>query len=274
MKIDNFAILLNTCDSYSDLWPIFFQQLKKNFKIDDIPIYINTESKTYFDSELNIQMFQKEKINMAWSTRLKESIKEIKEEYILSIPEECILESETNHKDIHQALEILINDISASSICLVKIPGSKKASSKIGKFVVREYNYRNLIVQQASIWRKSRYLAYIKDGENPWEFEVLSSARGLRFNDEFYCIDDNENEVLDYNYGHLVTRGYWLKEELTRLESKLNIIFDKQKRAVKSREEINREYSRYSMFFWKLRYKKYKILIFKKFFGGSHDTVG
>jgi hypothetical protein len=254
--------MLNSCDAYSDLWENFFSQLKLNFPVvKEMNVYINSESIDFFDNDMkviNVHPSQKH----PWSDRLRYCVSKITEEFVISIPEECIIESVVALDQFNQALEILNNDLNTAVVQLVKIPG-KKTKNKIGPFIQREYDFRNLISQQASIWRTSKYYEYIKLNETPWEYEVLSSARGPIGNDTFYCIDDNEKEVFDYNYGVLVTRGYWAKEELERIEEKLSISFNRNARPVLTLDEINQKINKYSMFYWKLRYKKYKILLHK-----------
>ena len=259
----NFAILLNSCDSYSDLWHTFFDQLFLNLKIDNLKVYINSETKSYVDDRFIIVNHHKDFSSLSWSSRLREVVSSVKEDFILSIPEEVILESPVDLSVFYDALRLLSSDKFVASVCLVKIPGKKDYSKVSTKFVKRVYDYRNLIVQQASIWRKSFYLDYIKPNESPWEFEVLSSARGVINQHKFFAVDDNEKEVFDYNYGHLVTRGYFMFEEVKRLECKLNLTFDYSAREAKSQLELEKLKNPLSMFYWRLRAKKYWILLFK-----------
>lgn len=261
-SISSIALMLNSCDSYSDLWENFFIQLKLYFpQVQEMNIYINSESVDYVDNELNITNVHPENPS-AWSNRLKYCVSKIKEEFTISIPEECILESRVDIKKFNQAIDILINDVEAAVVQFVKIPGDKE-DVKIGPYVRRKYSFKNLVSQQAAVWRTSKYLEYIKPNETPWEYEVLSSARGPIGNDRFYCVDDNEKEVFDYNYGILVTRGFWVREELIRLEEKLSVLFDHTIRPAASFIEINQKINKFSMFYWRLRFKKYKILLLK-----------
>jgi hypothetical protein len=262
MNANKIAIILNSCDAYSDIWEVFFIQLKRNFPlIFSMNVYINSESKNHMDSELNIINIHPPK-EMSWSNRLKYCVSRIHEEFVISIPEECILESEVDVVKFEQAVRLLENNINCAVVQLVKIPGVK-IGSKLGPYIERKYNYRNLISQQASIWKTSKYFEYIRSNETPWEFEILSSARGPIRDDKFYCIADDEIEVFNYNYGILVTRGFWVKEELDRLETKLGISFDKSVRPVLTFDEINKKINRWSMFYWSLRLKKYIILLAK-----------
>jgi hypothetical protein len=264
IKISNIALMLNTCDAYSDLWELFFDQLKLNFGIiKNMHIYINSETKNYDDPELKITNVNYD-LDNKWSNRLKKCIASIKEEFIISIPEECILESKVDMFDFNKAIDLLIIDQDIACVQLVKIPGNK-LGERFGPYIQRKYDYRNLISQQASIWRTSKYVNYVIENTTPWEFEVLSSARGLLGDDKFYCISDDSSEVFNYNYGLLVTRGYWVKEEIDRLVRNYGFTFNLDARPVLYFDEINKKINKFSWFYWNLRYKKYIILISKIF---------
>jgi hypothetical protein len=260
--INKVALILNSCDAYSDLWEIFFDQLKLNFPIvRDMKVYINSESIDYIDEELNVINVHPPKF-MPWSERLKYCLSKIEEEFTISILEDFIIESEVDCNKFYDALDLLIKEESSVVVHFVKIPGKKNNFGK-GPYIQRSYDYRNLISLQASIWKTSKFLKYIQPNENPWEVEVLSSARGPIGSDTFYCVDDNETEVFDYNYGLLVMKGYWFKEELNRLEQKLSITFNHDARLIASNDDLKEKKYRLFLFYWRLRFRKYKILIFK-----------
>lgn len=266
MMIDNknIAILLNTCDKYSDIWENFFYMLNKNFPLaKSLNIYINSESIDYINDDLRIFNIHPDNQSISWSTRLKECVSKIGEDFIISVPEEVILESKVDMVRFNEALEIFRDNKNCAAVQLVKIPGFKIAD-KYSNFVRREYDYRNLISQQAAIWSREKYFNYINNNESPWEFETLSSARGTFSNDVFYCVSDQVDQVFDYNYGMLVYRGYWAKEELLRLEKSLGLKFNLNAREILDIESINKKFSRFSPFFIKLRLKKWTILIKKK----------
>ena len=260
----NIAILLNTCDKYSDIWENFFYMLNKNFPLaKSLNIYINSESIDYINNDFRIINIHPDNKFVSWSTRLKECVSKIEEDLVISVPEEYILESEVDMIRFNEALEIFKDNMNCAAVQLVKIPGPKIAD-KYSNFVRREYNYRNLISQQAAIWNREKYFNYINNNESPWEFETLSSARGIISNDVFYCVSDKVANVFDYNYGMLVYRGYWAKEELLRLEKYFGLKFNLTAREILDIESINNKFSRFSPFFIKLRMRKWTILIKKK----------
>jgi hypothetical protein len=256
--------MLNTCDKYNDLWPIFFDCISKFWDCGEVNIYINSESLDYFDARYNIINIHPPQINMDWSSRLKYCTSIIKEDYVINIPEECLIEETVDMSLLYKSIQMLDRNSNIASICFVHIPGEKFDSNEFMPFKQRKYDLRNLISQQACIWRREKWLKYITTGESPWEYEALSSARGIYKDDIFFAVDDNVSEVLRYNYGYIVYRGFWCKEELERLNTKLNIKFDLSKREIMPKAEIDKITKRNLVFYFTLRIKKYIILIKKK----------
>jgi hypothetical protein len=240
--------------------------LKKYFPIStNLNIYINSESIDYTNSEFNIINIHPGNPSISWSSRLRECVSKIDEKLVLSIADDFILESEVKMNRFIEALEIFRDNHNCAAVQLVKIPGDKK-NVNYTNFKLREYDYRNLISHQAAIWNRKKYLDYIKDNETPWEFEVLSSARGVLSNDDFYCVDDDVDEIFDYNYGLLILKGYWIKQELSRLESSQGLIFKRDARETLDLESMPKKVSSRGIYpsYIKLRFKKWSIIIKKR----------
>lgn len=259
------ALMLNTCDKFSDLWPLFFDCLYK-FWNPKYPVYLNSETKDYYDERFKIIPVHPEQ-NSYWSDRLHNCVQTIKEDYILCIEDECLIEEKVDVEKINQAISMLDEDPNIACVWLVHVvPGNVTTDTQNMPFREKEYDYRTLINQQVCLWRRKKWLKYIKPKENPWEYECLGSARGRFENDRFFVVDVNEPEVVKYGYGFIVYRGYWCKEEKERLEKKLGLKFDENARKTKTRENIDALTNRNLLFYNRLRFQKWIILFKKKLF--------
>jgi len=262
------AIMFNTCDKFNDLWPLFFECLDRFWK-PKYDIYVNSETIDYKNENYNIINIHPNN-NISWSDRLYNCVNKIDSEYIICIEDECLIEEKVNIEYIDQAVNMMDNNNNIACIHFMHIPGEKFDDESNLPFVKRKYNYRNLITQQVCIWRKNKWLKYIKNNENPWEYECLGSARGVIGNDEFYSVKDDLADVVVYGYGFIVYRGCFMKEELERLEQKLSLKFDKSARAIKTKDEIERNTNIDLWFYNRLRIKK-RIILFKKFVCGMFN---
>ena len=51
-----YSILVNSCDAYKDVWPMFFYILNKTWCGDLPDVYLNTESEFYQDDYIDVKI--------------------------------------------------------------------------------------------------------------------------------------------------------------------------------------------------------------------------
>ncbi|MBR2668842.1 MAG: hypothetical protein IKE36_03490, partial [Solobacterium sp.] len=76
--MDKVVLLVNSCDAYEDCWIPFFTLLKKYWN-PHMPIYLNTETKSWSFEGLDIrtlQLYRKED-KPEWSERLIRTLQNI-----------------------------------------------------------------------------------------------------------------------------------------------------------------------------------------------------
>ena len=91
-------MLLSTYDGGEDLWEGFFTALVSEWDNFDMPIVMNTESKSYKFKDLNIKCFNfyKPGQKIPWAKRLIRTLKAIKTDYILFFLEDFWLEDKVD----------------------------------------------------------------------------------------------------------------------------------------------------------------------------------
>ena len=93
MQEDRYSIFINTTDSFEDCWEPFFKLFKQYWPEYNGKIYLNTETKEYFYSGLNIISIQNGLEGKPWSQCLKHALELIDEEYMLYMQEDYFLHS-------------------------------------------------------------------------------------------------------------------------------------------------------------------------------------
>lgn len=227
--MNNFSILVNTTDSFEDCWEPFFKLFKKFWPEYKGKIYLNTETKSYNYSGLDIFPIKNSLVDQSWSKCLKYALNTIEDEIILYLQDDYFLNNYVNSKIINQLIEKMKNSIincihlhpcasagpfeSSEFIDLLKF--SKKAAYKIGT--------------QASLWKKDFMKKYIRDHEDAWHFEIYGTRRAWRHNEEIYIYNyqNNKNKIIPYNATGIV-KGKWKKEFVVDLfeENEIFIDFD------------------------------------------------
>lgn len=218
------AVLVNSCDKYEKLWPIYFGMLKRFWKDCDYPIYLNTEAKQYSFGDLDIKVLNSSATNLPWSKRLREAVLKIDSEFMLLTLDDFILEEPVNLDSLRICVDAMNNSPNIGVIQLVVGSGTGEIRYDVLREQPKKQPYR--INCQMAIWKKEYLLKILRDFETPWEFEKYGSIRSRRYKEEVYAWAFEEGYVFTYNWGKPIIGGKWNLDETDRLEEKLGIRFD------------------------------------------------
>jgi hypothetical protein len=246
MNSSSCAVLVLSCDKYSDLWSPFFLFFYKYWKDCPYPVYLGTNQKKFEHKNVK-QIFSGKSSN--WSEELEIILSQIPEDYILLFLEDYFIYEMVDNKKINFILNTMIEKDSAF-IRLAAFPKKYNALwpytplpdyPSIGE-VAKGSKYRlNL---QTSIWKKEILLKLLNKKESPWEFETEASKRSDSLSHPFLCIipeksKKNVHGPITY-YCTALTHGKWMRGAV-KLSKKENIPIDLSSREVESRwEEFKR----------------------------------
>lgn len=106
-KMDNCALLICSCDKNEDLWGMFFYYFHKYWSGCDLPIYLNTESKTFYDKYFKIQSFGMfpNGDDDKWSLRLRRHLERIPEDYVVLILDDFFVREEVDEDELAWCLD-------------------------------------------------------------------------------------------------------------------------------------------------------------------------
>lgn len=221
---NNIALLVNSCDKYETLWPIYFGMLKRFWQDCNCPIYLNTESKKYSFDGLEINVLNSSSEKLPWSKRLREVLLKIDSELILLTLDDFILEEPVDTAMLNTCIDTITNHHEIGVIQLVV--GSENGQIEYPHLREQQKKQAYRINCQMAIWRKEYLLKILRDFETPWEFEKFGSIRSRRYKEKVYAWSSEENYVFTYNWGKPIIGGKWNLDEVDRLEEKLGIKFD------------------------------------------------
>lgn len=233
---DNCALIINSCDAYEDIWPLFFAAFKENWPGCDLEIYLNTESKTFKFDGLNLVSFNKDHIvkGVPWGKRLIELQKRIDKPFIVSLFDDFILEGPVDVETLKECLNLMLKDKDISAFYFLAIPGAERSDGIHQKFNFLE-NFTDYKINSApAIWRKSSLIKYTGENDNPWAWEVFGTARTYFEKDRFYSLRNNDQMIFKYNYalGGAIRRGKWVSSVVVPLLEKYQLHVDLNKRGI------------------------------------------
>lgn len=210
----NFAIVILSCDKYSDLWPGFFHQLKKTL---DTPIkkYLVTNHLGYEDSYTDNLQIIRNGDDQDWSSNILAALNKISEQKIFIILEDIFISSKVKMQDFERLVQFSVED----DVQHIKYMGYPNAQISFDEYLSKYEAGMPYLVSVCGIWDRGYLKSLILEGENPWEFEVNASYRAKYSAKRFYGC----NKPL-FEYKNMVEKGGWIPASIDwALRSKVPI---------------------------------------------------
>lgn len=221
-----FAVLILSCDKYSDLWEPFFSQFWKNWPNCPYKVYLGSNEVVYKKDKRVITLQSGKDLN--WSSSYKKILEQIPEEHVFVWLEDAFLTKSVNVELFAKCFNLLKNK-SARHIHFRPVPKPDSiVDEDFGKYL-KGMPYAATVM---GFWNKEYLKRILLDGENAWNFEIMGSYRAS-FDEGFYCL---LNPVI--NYIHLVEKGKWIKKGITECE-KHNIKLNLNKRKIMPINVVN-----------------------------------
>lgn len=203
---NSFAIVIVSCDKYSDLWDPFFQSFWKQWPDCQFPVYLQTNEVKYTGK------YKGRAINILcgkdndWSTSLKRTLTKIPEKYVFMWNEDLFLSAPVSTALFLEYIE-LMKKHKGKHIHYRCIPGP---DAYIENGVLGVYDrgmpYRSIVM---GFWDSAYLQTILLDGESPWQFEIMGSYRAS-YEDGFFCANKKIIEFV-----HMAEKGKWQHTGLT-----------------------------------------------------------
>lgn len=220
-----YAVLINSCDAYADLWDSFVLLLRAHWSgVENCNIYINTEKTEIFKNELGIKLLNTEQNGPdQWGKRLINCLSQIQEEYVVVLMDDFFLRSNLNEQILDNCISCFEDDKDIAVFYLMDTLKNENIGEKV-KYegfveIPKRTNYR--LNSAPALWRKDKLLNYIKETDNPWAWEYFGTCRTNHSDDKFFSVTPKTKDV--YDYAHAIYRGKWLEKEVNPLIQQYNL---------------------------------------------------
>jgi hypothetical protein len=234
----NIAVVIVSCDKYSDLWNPILSSIKKFWPDCPYTIYfVSNELSPKFNGVTNIPVGP----DISWSSNLKKALGQIPEEFVFMWLDDLFPTKPVNTKKVSRLFEWAINkDI--NYLCLKGLPrADKKVTESIG-LVSEGSLYRVSTV--LSFWKKHTLFDLLKEKENAWQFEIEGSIRSDAYPDFYVTL---KPEIFVVN---AVIKGKWRRKALAKI--KRNISFEVEREVNSLVEELVFDIKRWRSFIFNL----------------------
>ncbi len=207
--VTDVAVLVVSCDKYKDLWMPFFSFFFKYWHDCPYPVYLSSNHSIYNDSRVKTITVGDD---IDWSSGFHKILEQIPHTYVILLLEDYLLKQPVNSDRI-QALTAYMKQKMAGCLRLFPCPGPNVLCNdniEVGEILKRS-DYR--LSLQAAIWDRQVLLSLLREGETPWQLEVLGSKRTDALDVPFLSIWRNNSQVYPITYFcTAVVRGKWVPD--------------------------------------------------------------
>lgn len=213
------AVLVVSCDQYSDLWKPFFSLFWLFWPDCPFLVYLLSNSSTFTDPRIRPLMVGKD---VSWSDNLVRAISQLPHDYVLLFLDDLFLVDNVDTGEVIRILDWAV----ASQVNYVRFSEVTKPDrpySDLVGFVSPGRIYRASTVM--SVWKKEILLALLRPGESAWDFETKGSVRSEEFN-SFFSVWHEPFHIINS-----VIKGKWRPCAVKKLHS-LGVEVDLSKRTV------------------------------------------
>ncbi len=222
MKAD-IALVVLSCDKYSDLWQPFALMLEKNWPTCPFKKYLFSNEKPALLKDFTNVLSGPDK---DWTSSFLNCLAQIPETYIILFFDDVFF-SKPVQAEAEQKLISIIEVHQPDYFRFRPYPQPTDWIDKeIGYFKNNEA-YRTALY---AVWKKDVLMQILKPGESAWEFETQSVPRSTQFN-KFMG-----TSYTFFNYIHGVEKGKWFRSAVQFL-NKNNVYPDLNYRPQMSRKE-------------------------------------
>lgn len=194
----SFAVLVLSCDKYSDIWPTFFKCFRENFPAGDWPVYLGSNIKKCHEPGVITILSGSDP---DWSTSYKRILEQIPQKKLFVVLEDLFLSSKVECS----VLTSLVNFMSEKDANHIRYwanpaPDLPTDNPLIGE-CAKGAPYRSTV---CGFWDRDYLLGLLLEGESPWNFEIMGSYR-TSYSDGFYATNSS---LCDYK--NLIEKGRWI----------------------------------------------------------------
>ncbi len=198
-------IAVISCDNYSDVWPLFFDNLFKNWEDCPLDIHLISNKKTYNHKKIiNINVGE----DVSWSNNLIKGLESLKKDYVMLFVDDLIINKIISVNYFNK----ISNWVNSNKPNYLRLHISFKPNyydDFIG-ILPKKSPYKASLMP--SIWKKNFLKKILKSRESAWDFEIKGSKRAFNYNG-FFSLYDNF-----IHYNNSIIKGKWQRSMVKKLK--------------------------------------------------------
>lgn len=237
---EDITVLVNSCDSYEDIWNPFFKLFKIYWPNCPYRIILNTESKTMKVDGLNVECFRfypDRGGRIPYGKRMLRHLKEIETKYTLVLIDDFFLNDYVDDGEIRKCQKWMDEN---ENIALFSFATNgdvhNRKSQRYEGYEKRPHVGEYKVNFQAALWRTSALIDSWRSHEDPWTWEIYATFRSFFSDTEYYSRCKDTRNPINYGakYGEAwnIVAGLWCVESVDGNFKKNGIEIDYKKRGI------------------------------------------
>jgi hypothetical protein len=203
------VVLVNSCDRYADVWPVFFHLFFKYWPDCPYLIYLGSNKLTFPDSRVQSVCVGPDR---SWSDSARLMVEQLPGEHFLFFLDDYFLWSRVSTDRIQQ-LRRKMAALDANYIRMRPEAGRDCLKRKVDEDLLELLpgcGYRASL--DNAFWKKRTFLSLIQPGESPWQMEI----KGSRRSDPYAGFYATRYKVFQRTNG--LEKGKWLRYNIPLLD--------------------------------------------------------
>lgn len=205
------AVIISTCDNYSDIWDPFFTLFHKFWTDNPYPVFVNSETFDCHNDNVAVTTLKARAATLSWTRRLKEALERVNTEYIIFILDDFFFCDNVDTTRIEECIEHMRKDSDIAAVYFSSL-GYQMEDCPLPELEKCRHTGKSKVNLTLALWRKDVFLYYLNHDETAWEFEANSLERSLGRRDTFYSFSRSARIVIPYDYvKYGLFAGKWFK---------------------------------------------------------------
>jgi hypothetical protein len=222
------AIIVSSCDAYSDAWEPFFTLLFRYWPDCPYPIHLISNKQRYPDSRVTMHCIEEDR---AWASNLQLVLDEVDCSHVLYFQEDYFLQRAVDGNQIARLIEFAVQH-NAGFVRLCGSPDPDVVHDNAFGLGLLSPGLKFRVSLQAAIWERETLISLLVPGENGWQMEIDGSGRSASLPTQFFGCYMNR-PVIDYYFFTGILKGKWVPGAL-RLCRREGIDVDTSRRDIHS----------------------------------------
>jgi hypothetical protein len=213
-----YSLFISSSDSYSDIWPIFFDLFIKYWPEFEGEIYLNTEEKIFIHKDLNIKCTQVGK-QKTFGQTFRKGLDIVPSDNLLLIMIDYIFMGRVNNIKIQEYFYFFIQN-KLDSLCLVcqNFPNVNPTSNRELVLVFPPAPHI-MFSYQIAFWNKALLYEMALPHENPWSSEWYGTLRAEKMKIKLASVSNEKFNPIPYNPAGCLHKGKWLADAKNHLNN-------------------------------------------------------